>query len=494
MSGDRRQGDPREHDDRPRLQRRLDALLGARSSPRSSTSSATAARTSSRAPRRADADQHDLRRSRKHSGCTETDNNGTDFAAGAPSPRNTLTAGALRASADDAPSISSTTPANGATSVAVARERLAHLQRARQRDRLVVLDLLRDERRAHGGGRRAVRRPSRSTRQRTSRSVRAARSPSSPRTSATRTRTTRRTRWPRTTSFSFTTAAAPTTSSSARSTAAAATPARRSRTTSSSSTTARSHAVSLAGWSVQYASAAGTDLAGDAAHRHDPGRATTTSSRRPQAPAGRRRCPRPTRGHDRDGGTAGKVALVNEHDRAHAAPARAAVDRRLRRLRHGQLLRRHRPDRRRSPTRPPRCGRAAARPTPTTTRPTSPPARPTRDCERATRRRASPRPTPPNGAGGVPVDSNVSITFSEPVNVDGRVVHDRLRLERRPHGAPRAGGPTTFTLDPDADFAASESCTVTVVAANVTDQDTDDPPDTMARRLRLHLHDRRRRR
>ena len=49
-----------------------------------------------------------------------------------------------------------------------------------------------------------------------------------------------------------------------------------------------------------------------------------------------------------------------------------------------------------------------------------------------------------------------------------------------PTPPPSRGGPTTFTLDPDADFAANESCTVTVLAADVTDQDTDDPPDTMA--------------
>src|SRR6185436_19168201 len=41
------------------------------------------------------------------------------------------------------------------------------------------------------------------------------------------------------------------------------------------------------------------------------------------------------------------------------------------------------------------------------------------------------------------------------------------------------GGPTTFTLNPDSDFANSESCTVTIVAAQVTDQEANDPPDGM---------------
>src|SRR5205085_2548109 len=38
----------------------------------------------------------------------------------------------------------------------------------------------------------------------------------------------------------------------------------------------------------------------------------------------------------------------------------------------------------------------------------------------------------------------------------------------------------TFTLDPTTDFAFSESCTVTVLAPEVTDQDTLDPPNNMS--------------
>ena len=46
--------------------------------------------------------------------------------------------------------------------------------------------------------------------------------------------------------------------------------------------------------------------------------------------------------------------------------------------------------------------------------------------------------------------------------------------------ATQSGGPTTFTLDPTTNFASNETCTVTIVAANVTDQDADDPPDAMS--------------
>ena len=38
----------------------------------------------------------------------------------------------------------------------------------------------------------------------------------------------------------------------------------------------------------------------------------------------------------------------------------------------------------------------------------------------------------------------------------------------------------TFTLNPTTDFVAGESCTVTVVAGSVADQDANDPPNTMA--------------
>ncbi len=86
---------------------------------------------------------------------------------------------------------------------------------------------------------------------------------------------------------------------------------------------------------------------------------------------------------------------------------------------------------------------------------------------------------PADGAAEVPVDSNVSITFSEPVNVTG-AWYTIACGSSGSHTASASGGPTTFTLDPTTDFVANESCTVTVVAANVSDQDTDDPPDTMA--------------
>lgn len=87
--------------------------------------------------------------------------------------------------------------------------------------------------------------------------------------------------------------------------------------------------------------------------------------------------------------------------------------------------------------------------------------------------------SPANGAAGVAAGANVSITFSEPVDVTGAwysIVCDSSGS----HTASVSGGPTAFTLDPDGDFVEGETCTVTVVAADVNDQDTVDPPDTMA--------------
>src|ERR671936_1238568 len=87
--------------------------------------------------------------------------------------------------------------------------------------------------------------------------------------------------------------------------------------------------------------------------------------------------------------------------------------------------------------------------------------------------------TPADGAGNVALNSDVTITFSEPVNVTGSWFSISCSSSDG-HTAAVSGGPTTFTLDPDSDFTGSETCTVTIFAANVTDQDAVDPPDNMA--------------
>ncbi|MHB8819434.1 MAG: lamin tail domain-containing protein, partial [Bellilinea sp.] len=73
--------------------------------------------------------------------------------------------------------------------------------------------------------------------------------------------------------------------------------------------------------------------------------------------------------------------------------------------------------------------------------------------------------SPANGATNVPVSSDITITFSEPVNI----IDPWFDLTCSTSGtvlADVSGGPTIFTLDPVADFV-NETCTLTVYAAQV---------------------------
>jgi hypothetical protein len=74
---------------------------------------------------------------------------------------------------------------------------------------------------------------------------------------------------------------------------------------------------------------------------------------------------------------------------------------------------------------------------------------------------------------------NLSVTFSEPVDVTGTWFTLNCATSGS-HTATATGGPTVFILDPAVDFSPSESCTLTIVASQVTDQDTDDPSDAMS--------------
>jgi methionine-rich copper-binding protein CopC len=87
--------------------------------------------------------------------------------------------------------------------------------------------------------------------------------------------------------------------------------------------------------------------------------------------------------------------------------------------------------------------------------------------------------TPADQAVGVATNSDLSVTFSEPVNLAQQWSTISCATSGN-HTATLTGGPTTWTLNPDADFANGESCLVTIVGAAVTDQDTNDPPDAMA--------------
>src|SRR4029079_3344256 len=90
--------------------------------------------------------------------------------------------------------------------------------------------------------------------------------------------------------------------------------------------------------------------------------------------------------------------------------------------------------------------------------------------------------TPTNGAVNQLTNTNIDITFSEPVNVTGNWFQIVCTTSGTRNVADTVvtGGPTTFTINPNTDFTQGEICTVTVIAAQVTDQDSNDPPDNMA--------------
>ncbi|MCP5010783.1 MAG: Ig-like domain-containing protein, partial [Aestuariibacter sp.] len=86
--------------------------------------------------------------------------------------------------------------------------------------------------------------------------------------------------------------------------------------------------------------------------------------------------------------------------------------------------------------------------------------------------------SPANTATDVAINADIVVTFSEDVTVAGSW-YDITCTSSGTVTATVTGGPLSFTLNPDADLGSLETCTVTVFAAQVTDADTDDPPDNM---------------
>ena len=86
---------------------------------------------------------------------------------------------------------------------------------------------------------------------------------------------------------------------------------------------------------------------------------------------------------------------------------------------------------------------------------------------------------PANGATNVAVGSSVVLTFTESVSAAPAAFSIQC-----PAGAPQAfaqsGSPSnTFTLTPASPLPYATTCTVTVAAAQISDVDTNDPPDQM---------------
>ncbi len=87
--------------------------------------------------------------------------------------------------------------------------------------------------------------------------------------------------------------------------------------------------------------------------------------------------------------------------------------------------------------------------------------------------------TPADGATGVSIDANLTLTFSEPVTLAAGAV----ALSCSPGGSRSVfidGGPTTFHIVPQSPLPYLALCTVHVTAAKISDNDTADPPDTPA--------------
>jgi predicted extracellular nuclease len=87
--------------------------------------------------------------------------------------------------------------------------------------------------------------------------------------------------------------------------------------------------------------------------------------------------------------------------------------------------------------------------------------------------------TPDANANDVALNGNVDITFSEDVAAPASAFSIACASSGA-HTLALSGGPRAYTLDPDSGFTRGERCTVTVSGAQVSDADTDDPPDTMA--------------
>ncbi len=78
--------------------------------------------------------------------------------------------------------------------------------------------------------------------------------------------------------------------------------------------------------------------------------------------------------------------------------------------------------------------------------------------------------SPALGALDVPLDADISITFSEAVDLaDGW--YDVACSASGTHSAVVSGGPESYDINPDTDFSTGEVCTVTLTAAKITDQD-----------------------
>ncbi len=87
--------------------------------------------------------------------------------------------------------------------------------------------------------------------------------------------------------------------------------------------------------------------------------------------------------------------------------------------------------------------------------------------------------TPANGDTGVATNANVTVGFSEAVNADVDAFSIACPSGFRSPAVSFSADKRTYTLDSAIDFAPGEACTVTVTATMIHDVDTSDPPDNL---------------
>ena len=86
--------------------------------------------------------------------------------------------------------------------------------------------------------------------------------------------------------------------------------------------------------------------------------------------------------------------------------------------------------------------------------------------------------SPANLATGVPVDTNIVISFSESVAASASAF--TIQCGGSPQTFDQSASPSvSFTLNPTSDLPSNTTCTVTVTANEISDTDANDPPDSM---------------
>lgn len=86
--------------------------------------------------------------------------------------------------------------------------------------------------------------------------------------------------------------------------------------------------------------------------------------------------------------------------------------------------------------------------------------------------------TPADNTGVIALDANIDISFSEAVNVSSNWFDISCSISGA-KSATVSEGPQHYILNPDSNFVNNEVCTMTIIASEVNDVDTNDGPDFM---------------